>query len=71
MEQQIENVSIILDITIEESRKLIPLLEVNIEYIESAIDTANSQYGSLDYFISEGLNISFKERDLLKELLLE
>ena len=70
MEQQIENASIILDITIEESRKLIPLLEVNIDYIESAINTANEEYGSIDYFISEGLNISYKERHLIKELML-
>lgn len=70
MEKQMENVAKILDISSEDSKKLLPLLEVNIDYIESAINTANKKYGSIHNFISEGLNISLKERDQLKELMI-
>ena len=70
MEKQMENVSKFLDISLEDSKKLLPLLEVNIDYIESAINTANNKYGSIHNFISDGLNISLKERDQLKELMI-
>ena len=71
MEIQIENVAEILDISLVDCRKLVPLLGVDIDYIESAINTANKEYGSIDYFISKGLNISINERHLIKELMLE
>lgn len=69
LDEQIENVAKIMNINEEDSEKIMPLLRVDIDYIESAINTADKKYGSIHNFISNGLKISFEERDQLKELL--
>lgn len=70
MGKQLENVAKLMNIKEEDKEKILPLLRVDIDYIESAINTANKKYGSIHNFISEGLKISLKERDLLKELMI-
>ena len=48
-----------------------PLLHVDIDYINSAINEADKKYGSLFTFINDKLEIKSWERDLLKVMLLE
>ena len=48
-----------------------PLFGVEQEYIEMAFKTAEAQYGSLENYIRNGLNISDEEIKKLKSLLLE
>lgn len=70
IEEQLNNVAKLMNIEDKDKDKILPLLRVDIDYIESAINTANKKYGSIHNFISEGLKISLKERDLLKELII-
>ena len=48
-----------------------PLLGVEREYIETAFQTAEEKYGSLENFIREGLNISDEEIQILRNKFLE
>ena len=48
-----------------------PLLGVEREYIEAAFQAAEEKYGSLENFIREGLNISDKEIQILRNKFLE
>ena len=60
-----------MKISDNEVDKIMPLLKVDIDYINSAINEANKKYGSIFTFINDELNFKTKQRDLLKELLLE
>ena len=59
-----------MNIPENEKNKLLPLLQVDEDYLNSAINEANKKYGSIFNFISDGLNISLSERDQIKELML-
>jgi len=48
-----------------------PLLGVEREYLETALKTAEDQYGSIEKYIREGLGISEEEIQKLKSFLLE
>jgi protein-tyrosine phosphatase len=48
-----------------------PLLGVEREYLETALKTAEDQYGSIEKYIREGLEISEEEIQKLKSFLLE
>ena len=61
----------LMNINEKDSEKIIPLLRVDIKYIESAINTANEKFGDIQNFISESLKITNEERHLIKELLLD
>ncbi len=71
LDEQIENVSKLMNINEKDSEKIIPLLRVDIKYIESAINTANEKFGDIQNFISESLKITNEERHLIKELMLD
>ena len=60
-----------MKISEEEVGKIMPLLQVDIDYINSAINQANKIYGSIFTFINDKLEFKTKERDQLKVLLLE
>lgn len=68
--EQLENVSKLMNIDGNKAYKLLPLLTVDLEYINSAINTAIKNYGSIENFIYYGLNISYEEQHLFKVLML-
>lgn len=60
-----------MKISNKEVDRIMPLLHVDIDYINSAINEADKNYGSLFTFINDRLEIKTNERDLLKVMLLE
>ena len=48
-----------------------PLLGVEREYIETAFQTAEEKYGSLENFIRDGLNISDEDIQKLRNKFIE
>ena len=60
-----------MKISNNEVEKIMPLLKVDRDYINSAINEANKIYGSIFTFINDKLEFKTKERDLLKVILLE
>jgi protein-tyrosine phosphatase len=60
-----------MKISNEEVDRIMPLLKVDIDYINSAINEADKKYGSIFTFINDKLEIKSRGRDLLKGILLE
>jgi protein-tyrosine phosphatase len=60
-----------MKISNKEVDRIMPLLKVDIDYINSAINEADKKYGSIFTFINDKLEIKSMERDLLKGILLE
>jgi protein-tyrosine phosphatase len=48
-----------------------PLLEVRIEYIEASFEAVETEWGSFDCYLHEGLGISRAQREQLRKNLLE
>ena len=69
-DQQLIKVSEMLNISKEDIHKIIPLLKVNIEYINSALDTINEYYGNMNIYIKQGLLLSDNQIEKLKSILL-
>ena len=73
---QLENIIKLMNINTNEEMNgnkaynLLPLLTVDLEYINSAINTAIKNYGSIENFIYYGLNISYEEQHRFKVLML-
>lgn len=70
LDTQIKNISKIMGLTLEDAKEMEPILRVDIDFINSAIDTINENYDSVKEFITNTLNFSLKEQDQLKELLI-
>lgn len=70
MDEQIENIGKIMDLNENESLAILPLLKVDIDYINMAIETYKKNYGSVENFIHYGLNISYEEQERFKVLML-
>ena len=51
--------------------KFLPLFEARREYFEAAYDQIGNEFGSLDDYVRDGLNFSDKDRQRLKDLLLD
>jgi protein-tyrosine phosphatase len=58
LEHQINHVSKLLNIPLDKASLIKPLLLVDIEYINNAINTINQYYGSIDNYISDVLHIT-------------
>lgn len=68
--QQLAKVCRIMDIEHKDSFKLLPLMYVNLDYINTAFNTIDHVYGSMDNYIRSGLGIKNKEIQKLKDILL-
>jgi len=52
-------------------RHLLPFLEVRREYIQSSFAAVREDWGSFDRYLAEGLGITSRQRDRIREALLE
>ena len=68
--QQLAKVCRIMDIEHKDSFKLLPLMYVNLDYINTAFNTIDYVYGGMDNYIRSGLGITNKEIQKLKNILL-
>lgn len=71
IEKQMIKVCNIFNISIDNGNKILPLLKVDINYINSAIKTINEEYGNIDNYVKTGLKISNDEVVTLKSILCE
>ena len=69
--QQLAKVCKIMDIEHKDCYKIMPLMIVDIDYINEAFQTIDSQYGNIDNYIKNGLKISDDEINKLKNIMLE
>ena len=70
IEEMISNIEL-MSLYQTDGELLRPLLGVEREYLETALKTAEDQYGSIEKYIREGLGISEEEIQKLKSFLLE
>ena len=66
---QLAKVCKILNINEKDAFKILPVMKVDLEYINEAFQTIDDNYGNLENYIVSGLNISEQEREHLKNLL--
>ncbi len=52
-------------------RMIKPLMEVNLDWLKAAFDTLDEEWGSFEFYISEGLGLSLSDVAQMKDDLLE
>jgi protein-tyrosine phosphatase len=69
--QQLVKVCNIMNIEHRDSHKILPLMFVELDYINKAFETIDNKYGNINNYILNGLNISFEEIIKLKKIMLQ
>ena len=70
IDKQLDRVCRNMNINRSDGNKILPLLTVDISYIESAFNTIKLNYGDVNNYIKKGLEISEEEITTLKNILL-
>lgn len=69
--QQLAKVCNIMNIEHKDCHKILPLMYVELDYINKAFETIDNKYGNINNYILNGLNISFEDIVKLKKIMLE
>jgi len=71
IDRQLAKVCVIMNISMNDGPKILPLLTVQSDYIQNAFKTIDEEYGNMNNYIKKVLKLSEKEILTLKLLLLK